>query len=467
MRRALVIIIVLAVVVAASWFGYEQFGKAKAEAAPDYETVTVGRGDISSTVSATGSVLPEREANLNFQGAGTVAKVAVKAGDLVQAGQVLAELDTTDLELAIRQAEIGQRQTEGQLKQLMEGPDASDVAAAVAALDSAKVAYTQVLKGSDKDQLAAARAQVEQARVALEQAQQAYDKIKDQPNAGMFPQSQQLQVATINYDTAQANYRVTTRGANASQLAAAQAQIAQAQSALDRLKRGASAAQVEIAQAAVDQSQLAVEQAKRRLENARITAPWDGIVTAVNAVEGTLSGGLGGPAIQIADAGKFHLDVQVDELDVAGLAEGQTVTVEVDALPEQKLTGSLVSVAPAAAATPTGGVSYKVRIDIDPTDAPLRAGMSATATILASTRAGVLLVPNRAVQIERDSGQTFVERLTDGVPQKVEVRLGLRTEQQSEVRDGLAESDQVIIRNRSSLEKLQQTFQGGPGGGGF
>ena len=107
---------------------------------------------------------------------------------------------------------------------------------------------------------------MEQARVSLEQAQQAYDKIKDQPNAGMFPQSQQLQVATINYDTAQANYRVTTRGANASQLAAAQAQIAQAQSALDRLKRGASAAQVEIAQAAVDQSQLAVEQAKRRLE---------------------------------------------------------------------------------------------------------------------------------------------------------------------------------------------------------
>ena len=138
MRRALVIIIVLAVVVAASWFGYEQFGKAKAQAAPDYETVTIGRGDISSTVSATGSVLPEREANLNFQGAGTVAKVAVKAGDRIQAGQVLAELDTTDLELAIRQAEIGQRQTEGQLKQLMEGPAASDVAAAVAAIDSAK-----------------------------------------------------------------------------------------------------------------------------------------------------------------------------------------------------------------------------------------------------------------------------------------------------------------------------------------
>jgi HlyD family secretion protein len=463
MRRALVIVIVLAVVVAASWIGYEQFGKAKAQAAPDYETVNVGRGDISSTVSATGSVLPEREANLNFQGTGSVAKVAVKVGDQVKTGQVLAELDTTDIELAVRQAEIALRQAEAQLKQLNEGPNASDLAAAVASIDSAKAAYEQVLKGSDKDQLAAARAQVEQARVSLEQAQQAYDKIKDQPNAGMFPQSLQLQQATIGYDTAQANYRVTARGANPSQVAAAQAQVAQAESALDRLKRGASAAQVEVAQAAVDQAQLGVEQAKRRLENTRITAPWDGVITAVNAVEGTLASGLGGPAIQIADTGKYHLDVQVDELDVAGLAEGQTVTVEVDALPEQELTGSVISIAPAAAATATGGVSYKVRIDIDPADVQLRAGMSATANILANSRQNVLLIPNRAVQIQRDNGLTFVERLADGVPQKVEVRLGLRTEQQSEVREGLAEGDQVIIRNRSSLEKLQQTFQGGGG----
>jgi HlyD family secretion protein len=463
MRRALVILIVLVAVVAASWFGYEQFGKAKAQAAPDYETVAVERGDIASTVSATGSVLPEREANLNFQGAGSVAKVAVKVGDQVRSGQVLAELDTSDIELAVRQAEISLRQAEAQLKQLSEGPNASDLAAAVAALDSAKSGYEQVLKGSDKDQLAAARAQVEQARVTLEQAQQAYDKIKDQPNAGMFPQSQQLQVATINYDTAQANYRVATRGANSSQVAAAQAQVAQAESALDRLKRGASAAQVEVAQAAVEQAQLGVEQAKRRLTNARISAPWNGIITAVNAVEGTLSGGLGGPAIQMADTSKYHLDVQVDELDVASLAPDQTVAVEVDALPEQKLTGSVISIAPAAAATPTGGVSYKVRIDIAPTDALLRAGMSATANILANSLQNVLLIPNRAVQIERDTGLTFVERLTDGVPQKVEVRLGLRTEQQSEVREGLAERDQVIIRNRSSLEKLQQTFQGGGG----
>ncbi len=60
MRRALVILGVILLVGAASWFGYDRFGKAKAAAAPDYETYTVARGNISATVSATGSSLPER-----------------------------------------------------------------------------------------------------------------------------------------------------------------------------------------------------------------------------------------------------------------------------------------------------------------------------------------------------------------------------------------------------------------------
>ena len=200
----------------------------------------------------------------------------------------------------MRQADIALRQAHSQARQLDEGPSASDLAAAEAGLASAQAAYLQLLKGSDKDQLAAARASVEQARVALEQAQQAYDKIKDVPGAGMFPQSQQLQQATINYETVQAQYRVTARGAN-------QAQIAQAQASLDKLNKGATKEQKEIAQASVDQAQVAQEQAQRRLVNARVTAPWPGVITAVTVVEGILAQP-GAPAFQLADLGRFHVD---------------------------------------------------------------------------------------------------------------------------------------------------------------
>ena len=457
MRRALVVLLIIGAVVGLGWLGYQQFGGAKAAASPDYEVIPVSRGDITSVVSASGTVLPERQTNLTFQGGGTITSVPVQVGDQVKVGQVLAQLDAKDLELAIRQAQIGVRQAEAQLAQLKVGPNAVDVASAKAALASAQAAYQQVLNGTDADRLAAARAQVEQARVVLEQAQQQYDKVKDVPGVGMLPQSLQLQQATIGYETAQANYRVSSRGADQAQLAASQAQIAQAQAALDRVQRGPTKEQVDVAQAAVDQAQLAVEQAQRRLENTRLVAPWSGIVTSVAAVEGALAQP-GIPALQLADQSQFHINVQVDEVDVASVAPDQPVNIELDALPGQKWAGHVHKIAPAATVDQAGTTSYVVTVHFDRTDTPVRAGMSATANITSSSRKDVLLVPNRAVQIDRESGRSYIEKETDLGPQKVEVRLGLRDEQHSEVREGLSENDKVIIRKTNSLEQLQKAF---------
>ncbi len=165
----------------------------------------------------------------------------------------------------------------------------------------------------------------------------------------------------------------------------------------------------------------------------------------------------------MADISRFHLDVQVDEVDVAGILPGQSASIEVDALPDTIFSGSVRSVAPAAQSSATGGVTYKVRIDIEKAEGPadvgsLKVGMSATATIVSSTRENVLLVPNRAVQLDRETSRTFVERLTNGEPQKVEVRLGLRDDQRVEVREGLEEGDELAMRSRTGLEQLQQTF---------
>ena len=86
--------------------------------------------------------------------------------------------------------------------------------------------------------------------------------------------------------------------------------------------------------------------------------------------------------------------------------------------------------------------------------------MSATASIISISRQNVLLIPNRAVQIERETGKAFVERLVGGAPQKVEVQLGIQDEQQSEVRAGLADGDQVIIRQAASLQQQLQQLGG-------
>ena len=476
MRKVLIVVIILAILGAAGYFGYQQVQKRQAAQKPDYESVTVDRGDISATVSATGAVLPEREVSLGFSASGTIAQVDVEVGQQVGAGQVLASLDTTDLELAVRQAEIGVAQAQAQLRQLQAATNAADLAAAQAALDSAqgslnsaRASYQQTVKGPDSDTLAAAQAQVDQAKVQLIQAQQAYDKVKERADAGMMPQSVQLQNATIALQTAEAQFRAAQKSVTSAQVSAAlaqvagaEAQVAQAQAGLDKLQRGPSAEQVAIAQAGVDQAQLALEQAERRLANARLTAPWPGVVTTVAIVEGGPAA-LGQPAVRLADASKFHLDAQVDEVDISLIRPGQAVQVEVDALSDVLLTGKVSRISPASTVSQTGGVSYDVRLDIDPTDAPLLAGMSATATIIADTREKVLLIPNRAVQLERETGRTFVERVAGEKLERVEVKLGLRDDQTSEVREGLAEGDVLAIVSRTSADQLRDLFAGGPG----
>ncbi len=457
MRRVITILVILGGISGLSWFGYQQFGGARAAASPDYEITSMTRGNITSVVSASGTVLPERQANLVFQTTGTILKLAVQAGDQVKAGQMLAQLDMKDLELALKQAQIGLRQAEAQYQQLKAGPNAVDVASAKAALASTQAGYQQILNGTDADRLAAARAQVEQSRVVLDQAQQMYDKVKDVPGVGMLPQSLQLQQATISYETAQANYRVASRGADQAQVAASQAQVAQAQAALDRLQRGPTKEQLEIAQAGVDQAQLAVEQAQRRLENTRLVAPWDGIVTAVNVVEGALAQP-NVPALQLADHSQFHINVQVDEVDITSIASDQAVGIDMDALPDQKLAGHVHRIAPSATVDQAGTTSYLVTVRFDRTEPALRAGMSATANITSSSLKDVLLIPNRAVQIDRESGRIFAEKETAVGPQKVEIRLGLRDEQFSEVREGLTDGDKVIVRKFSSREQLQRAF---------
>ena len=463
MRRALIAILVVAAVATGGWFGYQRIAVSRSGQAPDFEVVNIVRGNITSTVSATGKVLGEREANLGFLSAGSIGRIHVAVGDRVAAGKLLAELDTVELQLTVRQAQVGLRTAQAQLQQLKAPANAIDLSAAQAALSSAQTAYQQLLDGPNADQLAAGRAAVEQARVARDQAQQAYDRIKDQPNACMFPQALQLQQATINYETAQANFRVTSRGATEAQLAASQTQVVQAQAALDRLRRGPSKEQLDIAQAAVDQAQIAVEQAQRRLDNTKLTAPWAGVVTAVNVTEGGLAQP-GAPAIGLADLSRFHVNVKIDEVDIASIAEGQPASVELDSLPGNRLAGRVSKIAPAPAADPTGLIAYQVTIFIDPTDAALRTGMSATVTITSNSRQNVLLMPNRAVQVERETGKTYVERSVDGASQRVEVRLGLRDEQQSEVREGLADGDRVIIRIVSTRARLEQTFGGFSGG---
>ncbi len=282
MRRLMIAILVLAVVFGGSWIAFQATAQEREPPPPDYEIYVVSAGDLAATVSATGSIEPTEAVNLTFRGAGPVDGVFVEVGDPVLTGQVLARLDTADLQLALEQTQIGKRLAEANQTKAKITSEAIDIAAAEAAVeaaiagaDAARAAYQDLLRGPTAAQRREIQANEKRARVLLDSAQRAYDDVSHLSNVGMLPQALQLEQATIDYEVAKANVETTLAAATAAQKANALAQIAstesaivQAEAALERLKRGPSAEDLEILQIQVDQAGIAIKQAELAMENA-------------------------------------------------------------------------------------------------------------------------------------------------------------------------------------------------------
>jgi len=107
---------------------------------PDYKTETVVRGSIIQEVSETGTVKKGETINLSFKNSGTVDKISVSKGDEVAAGQLLAELDTAQLEVQLKQARANLDLYRIQRDKLVNGAGAEDIALAQTAVANAQAA---------------------------------------------------------------------------------------------------------------------------------------------------------------------------------------------------------------------------------------------------------------------------------------------------------------------------------------
>jgi HlyD family secretion protein len=488
MRRLLTILLILSLLTAGGWAAYQFYWlpRQAAAQAPTYETIDVARGSIASTVSATGNIEPEAEVSLSFRSAGRIEQVLVTPGQTVQAGQVLAQLETTDLTLAVAQARVSLEISQAQLGKLETPPDPNDIATAQAAVEvaqasvagaeaalrSAQASYQDLLAGPSEAQQTVNLAQVRQAEATLKVAQQAYNQVRNLPNIGELPQSAELERATIAYEVAKAQAALTEEPPTQAQTAAALNQIAQAQvqlrqaqsnvvTAQDNLQTllaGPAQADVDIARAQVRQAQLNQLQAETALTNAQLVAPLDGVVSQVNVRQGELPNAAL-PAIVLTDLDSFHMTVLVDEIDVRQVQVGQPVRLSVDALPDLDLTGKVAEISPTANDV-SGVIAYEVTIVPDPTDAPLRAGMSATAIITTAQVDNVVLLPNRLIQIDRETERAFVYKVVNDEPVLQEVEIGLRNERESQILAGLTDGDTVALVTQSSEERLRGALFG-------
>ncbi|MBX3061509.1 MAG: HlyD family efflux transporter periplasmic adaptor subunit [Anaerolineae bacterium] len=444
MRRLIVIVVILVFATGAVLLLRQQEGANPT--APNIRTSIIDRGTLTLSINANGTIAPQKQVRLSFSAPGIVSEISVQEGQQVQAGDVLAKQNSTAQQLSVEQAKANLNVAELSLKRLTAPLDPRDLEVAEAQVKAAEGAYNALFSAISPSTIRAAEAQYNQAVTAYQGAIQHRKDVGGQYPTDSIPYQIALAQegqASFSAEIARLQVQLLRRGPDARAVAAAKAQIEAANARVEQLKAGPTQAQIDQAQIAIDQAQNAVTQAQDSLTSTILTAPFDGIVSLIAIREGTLSSNT--PAITLIDTAAFHVDVQVDEIDIGQLREALPVTLTLDALPDAMLIGSVAHIA--LVANQTGTVTtYDVRITLDPTIAAIKVGMTANANIIVRELTEVVRVPNIFVRLDRRLNQAFVNLVAaNGTLVETPITLGLRTEEYSEVISGLQEGDVIGI----------------------
>ncbi|MGI6284295.1 efflux RND transporter periplasmic adaptor subunit [Neomoorella humiferrea] len=355
------------------------------------KTATAAKGKLEATQTISGALAPARVANVVTKLAGQVLAVKADVGDRVQAGQVLVEIDTKELQAQLQQAE--------------------------AAVDSVREQAEQARLGMEAAQVAVANA-----KVALDAAQKYYDRIKALYDAGAASQSQ-LDDAQTKLDQAKNGYATAAKQFEAT-------------------KKQYEA----VSGAGLAQAEAAANTIRVNMSNAVITSPITGVITNRNINPGELAAPTSPqPLLVVADTATLKLQGTVGQEAVPLLAVGQKVTVTLDALPGREFTGTVTQVGPVATAT---GQRFPVEVSLA-NPGELKAGMTARAVFKLTAPEGVV-IPLTAVRTEGGGDYVFVVK--EGKVERRPVTLGLRNEDRVMVLKGLEVGEEVAVTNVGVLQ---------------
>jgi HlyD family secretion protein len=415
-------------------------------------------------------VRANQTAALSWQTSGSVQLVNAAVGDQVEADQVLADLKETSLPQNIILAGVDLVNAKNDLDKLREPPDPLALRQAEQAITQAEQNAQDLedrvesLKstGSQVD-IDQAQATVVLAREKLEQAQQDFRPYANKPEDNLIRATLQnvLSQAQKEYDAAvtRLNNLLGTAndldlGAAEADLALAKAQLVDARDQHAELLAGADPDDIAAAEARIVAAQATVDLK-------RLVAPFGGIITEVNNRPGDQVTP-GTVAFRLDDLSRLLVDVQVSEVDINNVREGQDVALTFDGIPNKEYHGVVDQVA--FVGTPVQGVvDFIVTVELSDADEVVKPGMTAAVNIAVNQVQDALLVPNRAVRVV--DGQRVVYVLKEGIPTPVNITLGASSEVDSQVLESELKEGDLIV-----LNPPQQFERNGPpgfvGGGG-
>ncbi|MBK6426507.1 MAG: efflux RND transporter periplasmic adaptor subunit [Blastocatellia bacterium] len=289
---------------------------------------------LDRTVIANGTLAVDEEASVSFKVAGKIASISIDLGTVVKKGSVIAQLDTTDFELRVQQAEAALQQARVRL-----GLDPTG------ASDSIDPSTTGVVR---------------QAKAVWDEAKSALDRARQLQKSGVIARSE--------LDTVESQYRVAD---------------ARYQDAIE---------EVRTRQAVLLQRRSEVAFAKQQRDDAVLRAPFDGAIAERMATSGEFVAA-GAPVAKLVRLSPLRMRAEVPEREAAGVSVGQSVIVRTEG-DSAEARGTVARVSPVI--TETNRVLV-VEVEVDNSAGRLKPGRFARAEISTGGGGTALLVPAGAV----------------------------------------------------------------------
>jgi multidrug efflux pump subunit AcrA (membrane-fusion protein) len=330
----LFLLILLTIVPACSPSNSESAPTRDGAAAPvAIAAVKVATRELQRFVDAVGTLNPNEEVTVSNQVEGTVESLFVDLGDAVTAGQVIAQLDTRELDINVHQQEAA-------LQQELARVGLSDANASFEEADTS---------------------QVRQAEAGFADAKIRLDRTRKLAESGVIAQ-QQLDAQQAQYDAADAALR----------------------SARETVRN---------IRASIAARKAALQLAQKKLADARITAPLAGFVKERPAAAGQFLRA-NSPVITIVQNSPLKLHADVPESAVAYVSVGRRVRFQVDAFPEREFQGAITRLSPAV---DQQSRTLKLEALVENTEGLLKPGFFARVNIQTDRRDKALVVPAEAL----------------------------------------------------------------------
>jgi multidrug resistance efflux pump len=343
-----------------------------------------------SSVSAEGKLVPLQYDAISFKSGGVLGEVFVSEGDLVDQGEVLAQLGELErLEAALSQARLELLAAQQELDRLHETATLSREQAGQALVE-ARTALTEakhILANLDTDDF---RQQLDERTIDLHEAEEELDEAKEELDKylDLDPDDATRVEAQTAYDDARLAFEnaLYERDRLQNQLDQARANVDLAAASLEhaqlefnKQQDGVDPDRLALVETRVEFAEAQSAAAQRALDNANLIAPYQGSIAQLMDVHVGQNLMAGQPVLTLADFSGWMVETSdLTELDVVKVKPGQQVRVKPDALPELELTGTVESIDQIFTER-IGDVLYTVHIRLNETDPRLRWGMTVNA----------------------------------------------------------------------------------------